>query len=381
MLQYNQIQSLNLTSAVGSKKTILHIIQNFGRGGAETAVVGVLKQLTEYNNIVVTLDNLNEFGDELTYDKYFSLDLKSYYLFPMAIRRLRKIIINNKVDLVHSQLYWSTILARFACPKHIPLVTSIQASLTGSVEYKKKWIGALDRFSYNWRESVILGVSRHTLDDYFSFLHLVPKQHHVLYNFVDTQQFFAATLQDKRKYSTFKLIAVGNLKIQKNHMYLLKAMLLLKDEDISLDIYGNGELEETLASFIRENDLPVRLMGKRAKIQEVMAEYDLFVMPSLYEGFSLAVLEGMVMEKPMLLSDTPTFREQCADTANYFSLDNVEDLARKILALKTDPLKLRRLAVGGRNRALQYFTLDQHMITLRRIYLEVLANWNNRKGT
>jgi hypothetical protein len=145
---------------LNNKKTILHIIQNFGRGGAETAVVGVLKNLGEYNNIVVAMDCLNQFGDELKFDKYYCLNLKSYYHFPFAIKKLRKIIIEDKVDLVHSTLYWSTILARFACPDNIPLVTSIQASLSNSFEYKKKWICWLDRYTYNRRASTILGVSK-----------------------------------------------------------------------------------------------------------------------------------------------------------------------------------------------------------------------------
>ena len=91
---------------MGNKKTILHIIQNFGIGGAETAVVGVLKNLHEYNNIVVTLDGLNQFGNELKYDKYYNLNLKSYYLFPLAISKLRKIIKENNVSLpIHFFLY------------------------------------------------------------------------------------------------------------------------------------------------------------------------------------------------------------------------------------------------------------------------------------
>ena len=165
---------------MNNKKTILHIIQNFGRGGAETAVVGVLKNLAEYNNVVVAMDSFNQFGDELKYDKYYSLDLKSYYHFPLAIKKLRKIIIENRVDMVHSTLYWSTILARFACPPNIPLVTSIQASLSNSFEYKKKWIGWLDRFSYNRRDSTILGVSKDTLEDYFRFLKLEKHRNYVL---------------------------------------------------------------------------------------------------------------------------------------------------------------------------------------------------------
>ncbi len=356
------------------KKTILHIIQNFGIGGAETALVGVLKSLSEYNNIVVTLDDLNEFGSELKYDKYYSLDLRSYYLFPFAIKKLKKIIRENKVDLIHSQLYWSTILARFACPENIPLVTSIQSSLTDSIEYKKKWIAQLDRYSYHKKKSTILGVSKSTLDDYFDFLKVQPHRKFVLYNFVDTGIFNGPVLPTKKDNKTFKIITVGNLKPQKNQQFLLEAFKQLKGEGITLDIYGEGSLRPVFNKFIRDHDLPVRLMGKIRNLDEVIKEYDLFVMPSLYEGFSLAVLEGMVMEKPMLLSDIPTFREQAGDTASYFALNDIPGLVSKIMLLKNDPGKLNKMGTDAKNRVLQYFTLEHHMATLRKIYGEVLSN-------
>ena len=319
------------------------------------------------------MDGFNEFEDELKYDKYYCLNLKSYYHFPLAIKKLRKIIIDNKVDLVHSSLYWSTVLARFACPHNVPLVSSIQASLTDSVEYKKKWVGWLDRFSYNRRRSTIIGVSQHTLDDYFNFLKLKKKNTYLLYNFVDTKKYTAVSNELPKNNNDFRLITVGSLKIQKNHRFLLEAFTKLKDQNISLDIYGDGLLKEMLAKFISDNDLPVRLMGKVGNINEVIAGYDLFVMPSIYEGFSLAVLEGMVMEKPMLLSDTPTFVEQAADSAIYFSLNDVDDLVEKILLLKNDSGRLKEIAIKGRDRALQNFTLEHHMATLRKIYKDILS--------
>jgi len=359
---------------INNKKTILHIVQNFGRGGAETAVVGVLKNLHEYNNIVVTLDGLNQFGSELTYDKYYNLDLKSYYLFPMAIRKLRKIIRENKVDLVHSQLYWSTILARFACPENIPLVTSIQASLTGSVEYKKKWICQLERFSYNKRKSTILGVSQYTLDDYFDFLKLPRHDTHVLYNFVDTAVFGKGMLRSPKADGVFKVVTVGNLKPQKNQQYLLEAFTKLKGQAISLDIYGDGILEPDLKKYIQENEITVRLMGKIHNLHEVIQEYDLFVMSSFYEGFSLAVLEGMALQRPMLLADIPTFREQCAETAVYFSLDDVNDFVNKITSLQNNPQRLHEMGITGMQRVLQRFTLQHHLASLRSIYATILRD-------
>ena len=362
---------------MNNKKTILHIIQNFGRGGAETAVVGVLKNLSEYNNIVVAMDPFNQFGAELKYDKYYCLHLKSYYHFPLAIKKLRKIIIDEKVDLVHSSLYWSTVLARFACPAHVPLISSIQASLSDSFEYRKKWIGWLDRFSYNRKASTILGVSKDTLDDYFNFLKLKRHRNYVLYNYVDEKAFPQLAPAKKIRDGIFKLITVGSLKLQKNHLFLLTALIKLKGQNISLDIYGEGSLRPELEKFIQNNELPVRLMGQADNLDKIMGEYDLFVMPSLYEGFSLAVLEGMLMEKPMLLADIATFKEQCADTAVYFSLNDANELADTINLLKNNTTRLKEIAVKGKERVLQYFTIEHHMAALRKIYNEVLSERRN----
>jgi glycosyltransferase involved in cell wall biosynthesis len=355
------------------KKNILHIIQDFNIGGAETAVVGVLKNLSEYNNIVVTLKDNNQFGDELKYDKYYSLNVRSYYLFFLYVRRLKKIIKENNIDLVHSQLYWSTIVARLACPKNIPLITSIQASLSDSVEYKKKWIQWLDRITYKKRKSIILGVSKFAQQDYFKFLKITPFKTFVLYNYVDTKIFNAGIkAKSESEQRTFKLITVGNLKMQKNQLFLLKAFNELKNENILLDIYGNGELEQTLQNYISKHDLPVTLKGKVRNMQNVITQYDLLVMPSLYEGFSLAVLEGMASGIPLLLSNIPTFAEQCEDTAEYFELENTNDLVTKIKLLKNQKEKLNDLSVRAKERVLKYFTFEHHMQNLRKIYSEVL---------
>ena len=60
-----------------NKKVILHVIDYMGRGGAETMLVQVLKQLKDYHNIVVTLNDENHFGDEFECDEYYSLKMGS----------------------------------------------------------------------------------------------------------------------------------------------------------------------------------------------------------------------------------------------------------------------------------------------------------------
>lgn len=357
-------------NSITGKKTVLHIIDDFGRAGAETTVVGVLKKLDGYHNIVVNMYDKNEFGNELKYDQYYCLGLTSYKQFIKGIFRLRKIIRQNKVDVVHSTLYWSTIIARMATPRHIPLVSSVQSSISDGIEYQKKWICWLDKLTFRWRKSIVVGVSAYTLNDYFSFLKMKPYKKHVLYNFVDTDIFQPQPPVEHT--GTFKLISVGTLKIQKNQKFLVQAFQSLKHLDVELHIYGEGPCRQEMQEMIDKDGLKVKLMGKLMNLSKVLPQYDLFTMSATYEGFALAVLEGMAMGVPMLLSDIPTYREQCADTALYFNLTNTSDFVNQVTYLVQHKAIRLSLAAAGQKRALENFTLNDHVKQLDGIYQDAI---------
>lgn len=109
-------------------------------------------------------------------------------------------------------------------------------------------------------------------------------------------------------------------------------------------------------------------------MSQVLPSYNLFVMSATYEGFALAVLEGMAMGVPMLLSDIPTYREQCADTALYFSLSDTSDFPKQVRYLYENRQALQAMAEAGKKRALENFTLTDHVRQLKAIYAEELQN-------
>lgn len=357
------------------KKTILHIIYNLGPGGAERMLVSVVAELKEYRNIIVTLEDVNHFKEELQCDDYVCLNMRSPQLFPLAAIKLRKIIRQYKPDIVHSHLFWPTLIARLGTPKKIPLVTTIHAFVATSIEYEKKHIKWLDQFSYHFRKSVIIAVAKGALKEYFSFLKLKPFKAYALYTFVDTRIFNDKNTVPSQHGSTFRLICIGTLKEQKNHQYLVNAFTQLRDENIELHIYGIGTLHAALEKTIQENNIHnVKLMGLVKNIQEVIQQYDLFVMSSKFEGFSLAVLEAMALQMPMLLSDIDSFKEQCEDTAEYFDLKNTADFVDHLKQLSSDKSRLCELGKNAKERVLTNFTLEHHMQGLRNIYTETLNN-------
>lgn len=362
------------------KKTILHIIYNLGRGGAETMLVTVVKELTDYNNIVVTLFPKNHFKDELTCDKYYCLNLSSIIHLPFASGRLRKIIKDNNVDIVHSHLYWPTVLARMATPKKIPLITTIHAFIASAIEYKKWYIKLLDKISYSFHKNIIVTVAEGALNEYFHFLKVKPYKAYALHTFVDVKIFNGNNASSKKENDQiFRLITIGNLRKQKNHAYLLEAFKLLDNNKFQLDIYGEGLLRKEMEAMINNNNLNVHLKGEVKNIERLINQYDLYVMSSTFEGFSLSVLEAMAMKIPLLVSDITSFREQCENTAVYFNLDNKNDFVEKLKKMSIDKNYLNQLGEAAHERAVNNFTLEQHMEGLRKIYTEVLTFNSNTK--
>ena len=356
------------------KKTILHFIYDLGRGGAETMLVRVLKELPEYNNIVVTLYEDNHFKSELECTKYICLNQRSLLHFPLTAIKLRKVIKQHKVDIVHTHLFWPTLIARMGVPKKVPLITTIHAFIATSVEYKKWFIRLLDKNSYRLRKSIIIGVARGATKEYFSFLNIKPYKAYALYTFVDTALFNIQHDIPTENKTTFRLISIGALRVQKNHKYLVEAFKLLKEEKIELHIFGMGPLQQKLQKTIDETGVKVILKGQVENMNEILPRYDLFVMSSTFEGFSLGVLETMAVKVPMLLSDIVSFREQCEDTAMYFNLENVNDFASKVKVLAANKELCLQMSEHAYKRVISNFTLQHHIDQLRRIYIETLNN-------
>jgi glycosyltransferase involved in cell wall biosynthesis len=353
------------------KKTIIHVIYHLGRGGAETMLVQVLKELPEYNNIVVTFYENNHFKNELVCAVHICLNKRSLWWLPLAAFNFRKIIKNFKPNLVHSHLPIPNFMARLGTPRNIPLISTIHTSVSSAVDYKKWHIRFLDKFTYKIRKSIVIAVSEFALNDYFDFLKLKPFKKQVLHTFVNDNIFTTKTTQ-KKTGQKFKLISVGALRQGKNYDFLIEAIGRLKSQNIELYIFGTGPLYEELNTKIKSLSLPIFLKGQVKNIQEVLPDYDLFVMPSRFEGFSLSVLEAMAMRLPLLLSDIPSFKEQCGDCATYFDLSHTSDFNEKLNYLIEHPEVRSEKASRGFERVTHNFTLARHMTDLKEIYFNAL---------
>lgn len=102
----------------------------------------------------------------------------------------------------------------------------------------------------------------------------------------------------------FVLFSVGELIKRKNHLVIIEALKRINNPCIHYVIAGNGELFDYLNEKIRMLELnnQVHLLGYRSDINKLCNSADVFVLPSLQEGLSVALMEAMACAKPIIAS-------------------------------------------------------------------------------
>lgn len=104
-----------------------------------------------------------------------------------------------------------------------------------------------------------------------------------------------------------KLMAIGRLAPQKNYPVLLRAMTRV--EDAQLTIVGAGPDEQALKGLAQDLGMTdrVRFAGQKSRLDalEMLADSDVFLQPSLFEGHSLALIEASTLGVPLIVSRVP----------------------------------------------------------------------------
>ncbi|HZH96807.1 MAG TPA: glycosyltransferase, partial [Flavisolibacter sp.] len=124
---------------------------------------------------------------------------------------------------------------------------------------------------------------------------------------------------------------------------------------------------EELKSFSKGNQLKnVNLKGLHADMVGLVCTYDVFIMASLYEGFSVALMEAMASGLPAVLPDLPVFREMGGDAALYFHPFEAESLTELLENLT--PQKLVSLSEKSFTQASLLARKEAYLKKLLSIY-------------
>jgi len=211
---------------------------------------------------------------------------------------------------------------------------------------------------------------------------LNPEKIKVIYNGIDPNRFNlkSDSLRKKLGFSPddFVFGFVGQLDERKGLRALLPAFAqVLKDKsNIYLLLVGEGMLKQEIEEFISQYKLEkyIHLLGFQENIPEFMANINTLVLPSLWEGFGIVLIEAMAAKKPVISTQTSNIPEIVEDgiVGKLVEPQNVDELANALLEFVSNPQKVEKMGIAGREMVEKKFTLDRMINELEQYFHEII---------
>lgn len=272
---------------------------------------------SSYYQYAQKIDFLNTFE----FDKYDIIH--SHGLRPdLYIRKFRDKIVAKCITTLHQYNYWNF---RYLYNKNI-VVSKLLESL---------WNLAIQK------HDIIVTLTKCMRDYYRRFNILRKKQIVYIYNGATVKNGQVSTLDDQRikmfKENSKVIGIVANLTKIKGidqMVYVLKEL-----EDYKLIIIGEGYYKEKLIRLSKRNGVYNRILflGHRNQASKFMRYFDIYAQPSLFEGFSLSLIEAAVCKIPVICSDIDTFRELYDDDeVAFFQLYKTDSIVEAVRKLETN---------------------------------------------
>ncbi len=229
---------------------------------------------------------------------------------------------------------------------------------------------------------LITGVSKNAIDV------TVPEQDrekaHVVYNGVDANAFKrypksspkVATLIDEFSFKGPTVMCNGRFIPQKGQIYLLRALSLISrgGETPNLLLLGKGPMEPELRHTAERLgiNLEIRFDIGDDKLPYYYSACDLSVAPSLYEPASLAVLESMACELPVIASRIGGLPEMVGKCGIYTEPKKPRSIADALLQVLSNPKKAVQMGKMGRKHVIAAHSWDRIAKRYEELFLNTL---------
>ena len=238
------------------------------------------------------------------------------------------------------------------------------------------------------RTDAIIAVSKNTKNDIIKFFGLSARKIRVIYEAPDKKYRIIEDQQEKerviRKYALRVpfIFYSGSLSPRKNIGSLLESFALIKDRIPHYLVFTAGKSWKDRPVFkkIRELEIGNRIIFLgHVKDKDMPLLYnlaDLFVYPSLYEGFGLPPLEAMACRCPVITSNTSSLPEVVSDAAIMVDPYDFEQLARKMYEVLTNHSLKKNLIEKGAKRVV-LFSWKKVAEEMVRLFEELVSAQNS----
>jgi glycosyltransferase involved in cell wall biosynthesis len=368
---------------------ILHTIETSGPGGAENVLLMLAGRLNpeRFRSIVAINqpgwleDRLAELGlpaVRVEWDKWWDFRL------PRALARLVR---DEQIDLIHSHLpdqnFYACLASRLSrCPAIVTYHGPVELSDAGSFS---GWLKLQLVKRTACKVVVVCDFVREMLKKIGFPEEILTR----IYNGIELARFASVTAGGLRQEmncapQTALIGMVANVRAPKGHEYFIRAARLIADQHPNTFFVISGDLHKTLApplfKLITDLGLENRLkfLGYRQDVPRILADLDVFVLPSTSEGFPLVVLEAMACAKPVVATCCGGAGEVVDEGRTGFMVPvaDAPAIARRVIELLDQKEKSASMGQAAKLRIESEFSVQAMVANYERLYQSCIPGCN-----
>lgn len=378
---------------------VLYIIDTLETGGAETSILEIASRLKSWKPIVICIysgESLKSRFEDAGI-KVYSLNLKGKYEILQGKKQIIKIVKRENPDLIHATLFRAEQFSRWIGPKlRIPVLNSFvndsysperYSLLSTKQKFVLDWYKLLDRFTAR-RVNQFMSITKAIIPNNSEALKIDSNKVQVIYRGRDFEKLknkidFQKIQSYKKLYSGGPVIlTVSRLLQRKGYLEAIQAMKKVLDykPDVQYLVagegYDRGKFEELIQEYNLEKN--IFLLGNRDDVPSLLHFCDIFLFPSHYEGQGGALVEAMLMGKPIIASNIDVIAESVEhnSSALLFKTKDVPDLTEKILWALDHPVEMANFGAKAKIEAEKRFNIESIAENHEKLYDTMVSKYN-----
>lgn len=369
---------------------IAHVVYSFGAGGIENGIVNLINMMdtSKFFHFICCLTTSGEFSQRLQTNNFHITELNKKpgndWTLPFKLKNFYQ---KNNIDVIHLR-GWPTLIEGIIGAKLAGLRNTIY-SFHGKTYREIKSPNHIRDFTEGLtarRVKQILTLSEPMRDDLCKRLALQRKNVAIIHNGVDIVKFSSKekreTIRKNYTIASDEILigSAGRLDPVKNFPSLIKAYKLVsrKHPKTKLMIVGDGEEYAALSKLVKDEGLVegVIFTRYRRNVADYLAAMDIYVQPSIYEGFSNTIIEAMAAKLPVLATQTGgnDFLFQGEENNFLFLPTDVQVLSEKLISLIDSPEATTRIGESNFQKVTKNYSLQQMAKNYSDLYLNIALN-------
>lgn len=332
------------------RKEKIRVLQVFGklnRGGAETMLMNLYRQI---DKDAINFDFVKHTEEECAYDneiyslggKIYSIPRYKVYNHFQYKRAWNKFFQEHReFDIIHCHVR-STASIILKIAKKYGLITIAHSHSTSSGKGILAIIKNILQYRIRYIADYFIGCSKKSAEWLFGKNIVNSDKCLILNNAIDTKKYLYNEETREKIREEFniskdeKVIGnVGRFSEVKNHKFLIQIFEeLCKKDNYKLILIGEGELKTEIEELVKKKNLADKVIftGVRKDINELVQAIDIIVMPSIYEGLPVTLVEAQAASLPCLITDTITCEVDITELIHREKLENLPSVWSRDIA-------------------------------------------------